>query len=434
MTEQPAPPTYRTLWGDRRVVCVITAVTLGRLAAGMVPFGMIALFTGRHQLGWAGAAFAAFLIGAALSGPAKGALIDRFGAHRLLLPMAAAFAATTSAAAVLALSDSVVLRPLALALTAASAALAPPNSAVLRTVWTEIARSDEENTRLHSLDSVVEEATFVVAPLLTSGIWLAVGAQWAVITGGLSALLGTLWFKRMIHSLGADRVLRGTPKRSGPAGGTDGRGGVLLSRNGAALLVPMAALGIAMGALSVGYPAWTLAHGHVQLAGVLMALDSVGGIVAGLLYGRLPTRDARPWLRYFGAVLVLVAGLAVVAVSGGLAPVMLGSLLVGASLTPMYIIAYVLVGAGFPKDRHTTVNAGIGSAYNLGSGAAALAVGALLGGWRLTPTLLLVAAVALVLGAAALLGRTLPTATDTGAAADAAGGSDLAAPVEADAR
>ncbi|WP_030275863.1 MFS transporter [Streptomyces sp. NRRL B-24484] len=456
MTEHPAPPTYRSLLGDRRVASVITAVTLGRLAAGMVPFGMIAVFTGRHQLGWAGAAFAAFLIGAALSGPAKGALIDRHGAHRLLVPMALAFAATTAGAAVLALSDSSVLRPAALALTAASAALAPPNSAVLRTVWTEIARSDAENTRLHSLDSVVEEATFVVAPLLTSGIWLVVGAQWAVITGGLSALLGTLWFWRTVHALGADRVLRGTPKPSAPGGGSGGSGGsgerrgVLLSRNGAALLAPMAALGVAMGALSVGYPAWALAHGHVQLAGVLMALDSVGGIVAGLAYGRLPTRDARPWRRYFGAVLVLVAGLAIVAVSTGPAPVVLGSLLVGASLTPMYVIAYLLVGTGFPKDRHTTVNAGIGSAYNLGSGAAALAVGALLGPWRLTPTLLAVAALTLLLGAAALFGRTLPASAapdagpdaapaldpDGGAVVDAAaaGGSGSAAQVEADVR
>ncbi|TDU02352.1 putative MFS family arabinose efflux permease [Streptomyces sp. 846.5] len=419
MVEQPAPPTYRALLADRRISSIIAAVTIGRLAAGMVPFGMIAVFTSEHRLGWAGAAFAAFLIGAALSGPYKGALIDRFGALRLLLPMASAFAAAASAAALLARSGQMVLYPVALVLTAASAAVAPPNSATLRTVWTAIARNDAENTRLHSLDSVVEEATFVVAPLLTSGIWLLVGAVWAVVTGGLCALVGTLWFSRTIHLTGADGVLHGT-SRSGvntEAKDEDKRPrGVLLSRNGLAVLAPMAALGLAMGALSVGYPAWALAHAHVQLAGVLMALDSVGGIVAGLVYGRLPGEQPQLWRRYFGAVLILVAGVVLVAVSTDLPLVMLASLLVGASLTPMYIIAFVLVGAAFPKDRHTMVNAAIGSAYNLGSGCAALAAGALLAGWQLTGTLLLAAVLALLLGFAALLGRAMPHPADTAAA------------------
>ncbi|WP_026179001.1 MFS transporter [Streptomyces hokutonensis] len=410
MAEQPAPPTFRALLTDKRVASAIAAVTIGRLAAGMVPFGMIALFTSKHELGWAGAAFAAFLIGAAVFGPYKGAFIDRFGAHRLLLPMALAFAVTASAAALTAQSGRIVLYPVALVLTAASAVLAPPNSAVLRTVWTEMARSDAENTRLHSLDSVVEEATFVVAPLLTSGIWLVVGAQWAVITGGLCALVGTVWFSRVIHLLGADRVVHGSPPaKAGP--GVDKRStvGILFSRNGMAVLAPMTALGLAMGALSVGYPAWALEHSHAQLAGVLMALDSVGGIVAGLIYGRLPDRQAQLWRRYFGATVILAAGVAVVALSTNLPVVMLGSLLVGASLTPMYIIAFVLVGAAFPKDRHTTVNASIGSAYNLGSGLSALAVGAALAEWQLTGTLLLAAALALLLGATALLGRTVPS-------------------------
>jgi MFS family permease len=403
-----AEPTYRTLLADRRVSTALAAVNIGRLASGLVPFGMIATFTSDHQLGWAGAAFAAFLIGSAVVGPLKGALIDKFGARRLLLPMAVSFAAVTAGAAVTARQQDAALYPVALILTAAAATLGPPNSAVLRTVWTEIARSEAENTRLHSLDSVIEEATFVVAPLLTSAIWVAVGAQWAVIVGGLSALAGTLWFSRILLTIGADQVVHGS--KAADSSANQGRkerriSGVLLSRNGIAIVAPMVALGVVMGALSVGYPAWTLRHSHVQLAGVLMALDSVGGIAAGLIYGRLPDRTMQPWHRYFATVLILVAGAALVAVSTNLPTVMLASLIVGASLTPMYIIAFVLVGASFPNDRRTIVNSSITSAYNLGSGCAAVAVGAALGRWQLGPTLLVVGLVALALGTGALLGR-----------------------------
>ncbi|MFJ1796569.1 MFS transporter [Kitasatospora griseola] len=411
MVEHSPAPTYRELLGRKQVVPVIGAVTLGRLASGMVPFGMIALFTSDQQLGWAGAAFAAFLIGSALLGPYKGALVDRYGARRLLVPMACAFAATTAAAALLAHTGGVLFDALALPLTAAAAALAPPNSAVLRTAWTEISRSDEENTRLHSLDSVVEEATFVAAPLVTSGIWAAVGAQWAVVAGGLCALAGTLWFSRRLRLLGAEQVVQGAAengRKSGSGAPRQRLAPVLFSRNGLALLVPMVALGACMGALSVGYPVWALRHATPQLSGVLMALDSVGGIVAGLVYGRLPSEGPGPFRRYFAAVVVLVVGVVVVAVSTTLPLVMVGSLIVGASLTPMYVIAFVLVGKAFPKDRHTLVNAGIGSAYNLGSGAAALAVGALFAVWPFTGTLLLAALLALLLGTAAFLGRAVP--------------------------
>jgi hypothetical protein len=148
-------------------------------------------------------------------------------------------------------------------------------------------RSDAENTRLHSLDSVVEEAAFVVAPLVTSGIWVAVGAYWAVIVGALAALVGTVWLRTLIHTIGTDRVLHGNAGTARKPGAGDPRTvRVLLSRNGTAVLVPMIALGLAMGTLSVGYPVWALERSHAELAGLLVALDSVGGIIAGLVYGR----------------------------------------------------------------------------------------------------------------------------------------------------
>ncbi|WP_250032670.1 MFS transporter [Paractinoplanes maris] len=422
MTE---PTGFLSLLRDSRVAGIIGAVSIGRLAAGMVPFGMIAIYTSKNELGWAGGSFAAFLIGAAVAGPHKGALVDRFGARRMLVPMAVAFAVVATAAALLAQHGGVGAYAAALVLTASAAILAPPNSAVLRSVWTEVAGPDAgKNTRLHALDSVVEEATFVVAPLLTSGIWLVVGAQWAVIAGGLCALVGTVWFRGLIHRIGAHRVSTGSrPPGDRPRQRTIG---VLLSRNGAALLVPMIAVGLAMGALSVGYPAWALRHANAELAGVLVALDSVGGILAGIVYGHLSSRRPGPWVRYFTGILILCTGVLVVAVSQTIPVVVIGSFLVGAALTPMYIVAYTLVGAAFPDDRHTAVNAAIGSSYNLGSGVAALAAGAALGIWSLPATLIVVALATLALGAIALLGRS------TSAPAPAPAGAGPAPPAEAD--
>jgi MFS family permease len=405
-------PTYRQLIADRRISSVIAAVTIGRLAAGMVPFGMIAVFTAQEKLFWAGASSAAFLVSAAFAGPYKGRLVDRYGAARLVVPMAIAFAAIASLGGLLAASGAALPATI---LTAAAAVLAPPNSAILRSVWTAIAASDAENTKLHSLDSVVEEATFVVTPLLTSGIWFVVGPVWAVCTGAACALVGTLWFKTRAHALGADTsAMRGSRASSSPDHAdhaadhaerpTEPKVSVILSRNGLAILGPMLGLGIAFGALSVGFPAWALERGNPEFSGILLALGSVGGVLGGLVYGRLPANGARLWLRYFAATVILAAAVALVGTSTSIPSVVLASLLTGVSLTPMYIIAFLLVGIAFAKTRHTEVNASIASAYNLGSGVAALAVGAVILKLGIPTTLALVGAVVVVLGATAFGG------------------------------
>jgi mRNA interferase RelE/StbE len=75
------------------------APSMGQLATNP----RIAIFIARHELAWAGAASAAFLIGAALAGPYKGKLVDRYGASRLNLPMATLFTLAAAAGGVLAI-------------------------------------------------------------------------------------------------------------------------------------------------------------------------------------------------------------------------------------------------------------------------------------------------------------------------------------------
>jgi MFS family permease len=167
------------------MVGLLAAAMIGRLASGMVPFGAVAVFTTRGQPGYAGVAFAVFLVFAGVSGPWRGRLVDSHGAGRVLPILAALFAALVCAAALTA-----AVPVLSLAALAGSAILVPPSGATLRTVWTAIATAPDENRALHSLDSVLEEVTFVISPLLTSLFWAALSPVWALIAGAATAVAG----------------------------------------------------------------------------------------------------------------------------------------------------------------------------------------------------------------------------------------------------
>jgi predicted MFS family arabinose efflux permease len=167
----------------------------------------------------------------------------------------------------------------------------------------------------------------------------------------------------------------------------------------------MAALGIAMGCYAVWYPAWGLSLGHPQWAGVAEALMSVAGVLGVFLYEKFVTPAGRTSLHYLGMGLILMASLVLAALSTGIGIILLTSILAGLALTPMNVASYVLVNEKIPAGQHTEVNAAIGSAYNLGSGACALLVGIAFSTFSLRYVVVAVTLIITPLVGAALLGR-----------------------------
>ncbi|MFN8074147.1 MAG: MFS transporter [Kineosporiaceae bacterium] len=370
--------TYGRILRRRGLSGLLLAAVLGRLAAGVVPFGAVAMFTEADSPSLAGVAFASFLLVGAFTGPARGRLVDRRGAATMLPIMAVAFGGLILLGALVA-DVAPIAALIALGL---SPAAAPPSSAVLRSTWTAIAATREENRALHSLDSVLEEAGFVVSPLLTAGIWAVAGPRWAVAVGAGAALVGTallLTFARASGGLVWETFEKRSPTAGVRAEGrSGGRRGVVFTRGGAALLAPMSGLGIAMGTAAVVLPAWAEHHSAPEVSGVILAVISLGGVAAGLLFGRVKQPRVTARSQYALALVAVASGTAVMGLSTGFPGAVAGALVLGAGMTPMFIVGYLLVGEMIEAGRHTEANAALGSAYNIGSGGAAAAAGALL--------------------------------------------------------
>ncbi|WP_346278672.1 MFS transporter [Pseudonocardia sp.] len=400
---------YRLLLQRPAIAPLLGAAMVGRLAAGMVPFGAVAMFTTGGQPTYAGLAFATVLLVSAFTGPWRGRLTDRHSARTMLPVFAIAFTGLVSIAAAL----STVAPALCLMALAVAAALAPPASAVLRTAWTAIAESAQENRALHSLDSVLEEATFVASPLLTSAAWALAGARWALVAGGAAALIGTALVLVSARRAGGrvraafvDKRCESSPLRTAPPPRFRS---LLLTRDGVALLAPMFGLGIAMGAVAVVLPAWAGQYTTAEMSGVVLAVISAGGVLAGLVFGAVHF-PGTPWAQYVTAAAVVTCGTALIAGTSHVAVTFLAATLIGLGMTPMFVVAFLLVGRVIPADRHTEANAALGSAYNLGSGGAAAAAGALLA-TTTTPVILILAATTTALTALAVALRSFRRVT-----------------------
>jgi MFS family permease len=399
---------YLPILRRRGMVGLLTAAMIGRLASGMVPFGAVAVFTERNQPTNAGLAFAVFLIFAAGSGPWRGRLVDRHGARSVLPALAALFAVAVCAAAL-----SAAVPPICLAALAAAACLVPPAGATLRTVWTTIAASPQENRALHSLDSVCEEITFVISPLVTAAVWAILSPEWALAAGAGTAVIGTglLLASARRAGTGVWRVFNPAPKPDTAAGPPASGRSLLIQRNGIALLAPMVGLGVVMGTVGVAIPTWAAARYTAELSGVVLSAISAAGVLAGLAFGKL-TITAPRRTQYTAVGILTAAGAGVLALSDTLPAGIVAAALIGAGMTPMFIIAYLYVSDTVPAGRHTEANAGLGSAYNIGSGAAAAATGALLTATSTTLTLTAAALATVTLSFCALLAKPLPAAAN----------------------
>ncbi|MDW6057849.1 MFS transporter [Streptomyces sp. FXJ1.4098] len=188
----------------------------GRLLAGGVigglPHGMTSLTLllvvreegGSYAL--AGVLVAVFSVGVAAGQPLLGRAIDRMGQTRPLVG-----SATVAAAAYTILCTGAVRAP-ATAITAATIAglATPPLDAALRELWRSLMPTPETARAAHSLGSSGQQAIHVTGPLLVAAISGGIGAEAALLTAGLTGLIGTL----MIVTSPPSRAWRPSPARA----------------------------------------------------------------------------------------------------------------------------------------------------------------------------------------------------------------------------
>lgn len=366
-------PSYRATLAVPKAKGALVLGILSRLPSGLIPFAVLISFTKHHGIGIAGLATGALLLAIAVPGPARARWCTKHGAAGLIAMTLASVLLFLAAAAF----TGTAIWQIPLAVTAAAGALFPPLTPNLRAIWSRLMPDKDHLQRIHTLDSIVEELTFVATPLLGTAAMALIDARWVTAAGALLLLPAVLGVTAVLRTLPALEEEGSADSVSGP--GIRSRS-LIRSRDGQGIVVPVIVLGLCGGGLTVIIPAATENFSDVISSGYSFAAFSLGGAIGGLLYGRR-TWSASLRARYSAASAALMAGALLLAALSTSPLTILAVFCIGLPMTPIFVIAYLLVDERIDAQRHAEANAWLGSGYNLGS-----AAGAALGGQLLSLT------------------------------------------------
>ncbi len=374
------------------VLALFAAATLGRLPYGIEGVATVLLVqqeTGSFAT--AGAVGATSLIAAGVALPVLGRVIDVVGQTRVMVVCSAVHAAAGGAFLALVYAGAPTFVLCAVMFVVGFAF--PPLSPALRSLWPEVLGDDPQLLRsVMAIDAITLELVFIGGPLLAALVIAIASPGVALVMGYAFCTLGGVAFAAQ----GPSRRWRGS------GAGNFGLG-PLRSPGLLTLLGTAALLGVGLGTLEVGLPAFGIDEGSRSIGPMALAALAVGSAIGGLVYG------ARPAVRLVPAYVALSAmlplGLALLALPGSVAAMLLLAPLAGLALAPMTAAANEIAGRVAPQGTVTEAYAWVvtatifGVAIGMGAGGAVIEAAS----WR---EAILVGAAGGMLGAAvAFAGR-----------------------------
>ncbi|GGV12131.1 MFS transporter [Streptomyces spectabilis] len=264
---------YREIFSAPGAKAFSSAGLVARLPLPLTHMGILAMLsetTGEYAL--AGLVAGTFTFSMAFLGPQVSKAVDRRGQSRVL-PVATGVSVLGLAGLLLcATSDA---PRWTLFLFALLSGLMPSMSAMVRARWTELYRGRPQLTTAYSMESVVDELTYVISPALAVVLSTALFPQAAPMAAGLLLLVGVALF---VPQKSTEPPVK--PRTA------DGDGGSALSSPPVLVLALILLCGGTIpGMVDTMGLAFAEDAGNKSLAGLVFAVYAIGSGISGLLFG-----------------------------------------------------------------------------------------------------------------------------------------------------
>ncbi|NEK87663.1 MFS transporter [Blastococcus saxobsidens] len=345
---------------------------IARLPFAMMIVGVLTLVVaerGSVTLGGLNSAFAG--LGTALAGPLLGAVVDRFGQRRVLVPVGLTNAALLGAFPLVVASTAAdaVLLALSVLIGASAPQIAPMSRTRLMAIIRRSVQPDRREKVLSgtmAYESAADEMVFIVGPFLV-GLLATALAPWVAIAGA-SALTFVFVTAFALHPSG--RLHQGvdeTHTAQAPAR-------ELLRFTLLTVVVGTLGVGLFFGATLTSLTGFLAADGDGDSAGLLYGIMGIGSAVLALGTAALPQRFTLParWLT-FGSL--LLAGAVLFACAESVTGLVVALAILGCGVGPTLVTLYSLAAASSPAGRSATTMTMLGSAVVVGQAATSAVVG-----------------------------------------------------------
>lgn len=286
----------------------------------------------------AGQVSAAYVIGNAGFAIIHGRLIDHFGQRLVLLVDAAAFALLTTFL-MIAIQSHWHFIPTAIFAVLCGMSI-PQIGAMVRSRWANLVTSEEDRHTAFSVEAVVDEMVFVIGPVLVAVTATAINPASGLVISIIAGTVGTLLLAAQRHT---------EPPHGAMQEESVGRPPMHWASLGP-IAIGAIAYGSLFGALEVGAVSFADHAGSKSASGLLLALFSLGSLIAGLITGAITTRTS-PLTRTRSGMWVLAFGTLALPFVNQIW--MMGMVLafIGLSLAPTLIALFSLVEATTPRLR-----------------------------------------------------------------------------------
>ena len=372
---------------------MVIAAWLSRLPTGMMGLSML-LFL-RDALGsfkLAGTAVGAYFIAMAISAPVQGRIIDRQGPQKLLRVTGVAQPLMLLALFMIAYFK--MSFPLIVGAAILAGIFPAPITTLTRTIWRQRFTDESARKMAFSVDAVTMELCFTVGPLLV-----------ALIITLSNPSVGFLITTTMVFA--AFLIFMASPALNyWQQSSAEERHllGPLTDPQLLLLLVVTFGFSTAFGLLEVGYPALATSLSLPALAGVLLAVNSVGSAVGGAVYGVM--RINMPLERQFGILLgMMVLPLLLHAWVSQLLLLGIVAFIAGATIAPSIAAQSILVSRLAPQKYATEAFTWSSTFIVSGIGAGMASGGALAETYNATTPFIIAALVMAAMTAMSLLLR-----------------------------
>jgi len=361
--------TYRELFQAKGAKGFALAGLLARLPLPMTGIGIITMLsqiTGSYGL--AGAVAATFVLTYALMSPQISRLVDLHGQGRLL-PAAAGLSVL---GILLLLACSYWrLADWTLFVGAALAGFMPSMSAMVRARWTAIYRGKAQLKTAYSLETVLDEVTFIAGPPISVGLSVAVLPQAGTLAAAVFLAIG-------VFAL-AVQVGTEPPVEADAATGQDSMS-VFRLADVRLLTLLMVAMGLIVGTVDIVSVAFAEQMDMPAAASVVLSCYAIGSCVAGLVFGVLKLDTPLHKLLLLGGLATAATTLPLLVV-GNIIGLTIAVLVAGLFFAPTMIVAMSLVERIVPESKLTEGMTWLLAGLNVGVAGGAAASGQVVDVW-----------------------------------------------------
>lgn len=358
----PSPLSWRDILLKPEHLAFAIPGFIGRLPLAMRALGCILLIQGiTGEYGLAGLVGASQTLVSAFASPRIGQLADRHGTRPVL--SIALIVQTIGVVALIALAYADAVAPLLLLAAAVVGASSVPFGSFSRSRWPLHVARGRDLDRAYALEGVFEEISFIVGPALVIFLSVEVAPPLGLIISLIMTVLATIGLIRLPE---LSRHGAAVPATDAPS----------LLRNPTILLVAGTGIGmgIVFGSMEISLVSFAEEMGSESMASVLIAVFTVGSLVAAVVYGVVTLSQPLRW-RVLASVAWVGLWMIPTALAESMTTMIVCVLFAGIGISPWAISSSSLIERGIPAN---TLREGFGWFSAAVSSGAAL--GAMVGG------------------------------------------------------